>query len=89
MKVISFLKSVQRVIRVSRKPNKTQIKLSLKISLLGLLLLGLSGYTIQLLATSLREYKLPPIPKEYLVYVSISMIVAILAILAYRMRKTT
>lgn len=89
MKIISFLKSVQRVIRVSRKPNKTQLKLSLKISLLGLLILGLSGYIIQLLATSLREYKLPPIPREYLIYLSISIIVAILAIFAYRMRKIT
>jgi len=54
----SFIESVKRVIRLSRKPSKEEFMLSLKICLLGLLLLGSYAFIIQLLSTVIQA--LPP-----------------------------
>ncbi|RLE51778.1 MAG: protein translocase SEC61 complex subunit gamma [Candidatus Methanomethylicota archaeon] len=54
----SFIKSVKRIIYLSRKPSLSEFWLSLKVCLLGLLILGSFAFVIQLMSTVIQA--LPP-----------------------------
>ncbi|MCL5788276.1 MAG: protein translocase SEC61 complex subunit gamma [Candidatus Marsarchaeota archaeon] len=53
MSVKSRLKEVRDVIILARKPDGKEFSFSLKISIIGILLVGLIAFTIQLLMTTL------------------------------------
>jgi len=46
----SFLKSSIRLLRLSKKPDRSELWLSIKISFLGILAIGLIGFVVKLLA---------------------------------------
>ncbi len=52
------MESIRRIVRLSRKPSKEEFWLSLKICLLGLLILGSYAFIIQLMSTVIQA--LPP-----------------------------
>ncbi|RLE50080.1 MAG: protein translocase SEC61 complex subunit gamma [Candidatus Methanomethylicota archaeon] len=54
----NFMESIRRIVRLSRKPSKEEFWLSLKICLLGLLILGSYAFIIQLMSTVIQA--LPP-----------------------------
>jgi len=43
----SFLKSCARLLRLSKKPGRTELWLSIKICLIGVLLIGFIGFIIK------------------------------------------
>ncbi len=79
----TFMKSIVRIVRVSKKPSRRDLALSLKVSSLGTLILGTLGFTIQLVASSLHLIKFPALPRFQLLNVIVVVIVIILAALAY------
>ncbi|MDH5806453.1 MAG: protein translocase SEC61 complex subunit gamma [Candidatus Methanomethylicaceae archaeon] len=46
-----IIHSISRVLKLSRKPDLDEFKLSLRICFLGLLLVGIFGFLIQIIAT--------------------------------------
>ena len=47
-KMKSFLQEAIRVLRVTKKPNAAEFKTTLKVSGLGILIIGLLGFLIQM-----------------------------------------
>lgn len=47
MGLSSFLKSCARLLRLSKKPGRTELWLSIKICLIGVLLIGFIGFIIK------------------------------------------
>ena len=54
MGLISFFRSCARLLRLAKKPDRKELWLSIKISFLGMLLIGMIGFIITLLANFLR-----------------------------------
>lgn len=51
MSFSEFIESTRRVLTVAKKPNWEEYKLMLKITLLGIALIGLLGFLIKLIFT--------------------------------------
>ena len=51
IKVKSFLVECQRVLRVTKKPSALEFKTIVKVSGLGMIVIGLLGFIIQLIKT--------------------------------------
>ncbi len=51
----SFLQEAAKIVRLSRKPDQSEIWLSIKIVFLGVGVLGIYGYIIMLIANLLRN----------------------------------
>jgi len=83
----SFIKSTLRVLKITRKPTRESFKMSLKICSLATILLGAIGFTVQFMASILQMISPPTPPRELVLYVLIGLIVAILAVIAYRRRS--
>jgi protein translocase SEC61 complex gamma subunit len=49
----SFLSSARRLLRLATKPGRSELWLSIKICLLGTALVGVIGFIIKLIATTL------------------------------------
>jgi protein translocase SEC61 complex gamma subunit len=51
MSISDRLRAMGRVLKLSRKPDSEELKLSLRICVLGLVVVGVFGFIIQLIAT--------------------------------------
>jgi len=51
MAISDSLRSLGRVLRLSRKPDGDEFKMSLKICFIGLIIVGVFGFIIQLIAS--------------------------------------
>ncbi len=49
-----FISESRRVLRVTKKPNGTELRNIVKISGIGILVIGILGFLIQMMATVLR-----------------------------------
>ena len=49
----SFLSSARRLLRLATKPGRSELWLSIKICILGTALVGVIGFVIKLIATTL------------------------------------
>ncbi|MFQ6095282.1 MAG: protein translocase SEC61 complex subunit gamma [Candidatus Bathyarchaeia archaeon] len=49
MGLSSFLKSCSRLLKLSKKPGRSELWLSIRICLLGVLLIGLIGFIIRII----------------------------------------
>lgn len=49
----SFLSSARRLLRLATKPGRSELWLSIKICFLGTALIGIIGFIIKLIATTL------------------------------------
>jgi len=78
----SFMKSVMRILKVSRKPSKATFMNSLKITLLGLLILGSVGFAFQITAMVFSFVRIV-IPKIVIMYALVIIAVIVLAVVAY------
>ncbi|RLE80304.1 MAG: protein translocase SEC61 complex subunit gamma [Thermoprotei archaeon] len=87
MALRGFIESTKRILRIARKPTRERLFTSFKASLLGLSILGLLGFVIQLASTVLtlavRMGPVPTIPREIVIYVLVAIIVVILGVAAY------
>ena len=48
-KIKSFIQEAIRVLRVTKKPDATEFKTTLKVSGLGILIIGLLGFLVQMI----------------------------------------
>ncbi|MBW2998044.1 protein translocase SEC61 complex subunit gamma [Candidatus Woesearchaeota archaeon] len=53
-KAKSFIIECKRVLKITKKPNSTEFKTIVKISGLGILVIGLIGFAVQIIATMLK-----------------------------------
>lgn len=51
MSISDRLRAIGRVLKLSRKPDSEELKLSLKICILGMAVVGVFGFVIQIIAT--------------------------------------
>lgn len=49
LRLKNFTKECRRVLRVTKKPTKEEFKIIVKVSAIGLLIIGLIGFIIQVL----------------------------------------
>ncbi|RLE74107.1 MAG: hypothetical protein DRJ56_00255 [Thermoprotei archaeon] len=83
----SFIRSTIRVLKVTRKPTRDSFKLSLRVCFLATVLLGSIGFMVQLTASMLQMVAPPAIPREFVLYALIGVMVVIMAVIAYRRRR--
>lgn len=57
MSLKSFVNECARVLKVTKKPSKQEYKAIVKVSGLGILLIGLLGFVIQLVSTFILNIK--------------------------------
>lgn len=55
MRIKSFIEKMRRVMLIATKPTKEEFKVSAKISALGMLVIGVIGFGIFVLASTLSE----------------------------------
>jgi len=53
-KVKTFLIECRRVLKVTRKPTKAEFKVIVKVSALGMMVIGTVGFIIQMVATYIK-----------------------------------
>ena len=53
LKLKSFIKESIRILKITKKPNKEEFKVIVKISGLGIILIGMTGFIITVLWTLL------------------------------------
>ncbi len=53
-KVVNFFKNVKRIFHIARKPNWKEFKVIAIVSGLGILIIGLIGFVIQLITYFLK-----------------------------------
>jgi len=54
MNIKATLREWQRVLRVTKKPDKVEFKMIVKVSALGIAIIGLLGFVIQMMREILR-----------------------------------
>ena len=55
MGISDFLTSFKRLTKIIKKPSKQEIGASIKVSLLGMTIIGVIGFVIKFLATMLQS----------------------------------
>ena len=80
------IKSYVMVVKFTRKPQKKEFMLTLKVVLIGCAILGSVGYIFQLLGSALQFRPIGGIPKEYVIISIISIVAVIIGFLLYRYR---
>lgn len=53
MNVSSFINEVKRILKLAKKPGRKELWLSIRISLLGIIAIGVIGYIITLIGQML------------------------------------
>jgi protein translocase SEC61 complex gamma subunit len=53
--LVSFLKSSSRLLRLARKPDRSELWLTIKICALGIIIVGMVGFIIKLLSAFLAS----------------------------------
>ncbi|MBW3019863.1 protein translocase SEC61 complex subunit gamma [Candidatus Woesearchaeota archaeon] len=53
-KAKSFIIECKRVLKITKKPSNTEFKTIVKISGLGILVIGLIGFAVQIIATLIK-----------------------------------
>ncbi|HDJ97220.1 MAG: protein translocase SEC61 complex subunit gamma [Thermoprotei archaeon] len=85
----SFLRDTARVVRLTKKPEKSQFLLTLRVVAIGLGILGAAGYIFQLIGTTLRGVHAPTIPRDIALAVLAATVAAILGVALYLRRRAT
>ena len=49
MDIASFLRNVRRLLKLAKKPTGEELKLSIRISVIGILIIGLIAFLIRLI----------------------------------------
>lgn len=52
----SFLQSCTRLLRLAKKPGRSELWLSIRICLLGILVIGVIGFIIKFIAAALTQF---------------------------------
>ncbi len=55
MKLLEFLKSVKMLIKVAKKPSKDEFTIALKITFLGIIVLGAIAFIVRFVALALQS----------------------------------
>lgn len=74
------------IIKFTKKPERREFTLTLKVVTLGFILLGSIGFVFQLLGSALQFRPIAGVPRELIILGVISVIVLGLAISLYRYR---
>jgi len=53
MKLSEFFTNLKRILRLVKKPSWNELWMSIKISALGIIIIGLVGYVIMIIATAI------------------------------------
>lgn len=88
MDIKSKISSLIRIIRIARKPSKDRFLTNLKATTLGLLILGVAGYLVQLVSTIITLVSpsfggIPGASREVLIYILVISVVIVLGAIAY------
>lgn len=87
MDIYGFFKNVARAVRLARKPSWSEFKLSLRVVLLGLALLGSLGFLFQLVGSTFQFARLGPVPRDVAVVVLGAMTAIMLGAVVYARRR--
>jgi len=77
---------IVRILRVTKKPTREMFMTTLRVSFLGLLLLGSIGFIIQIMGLTIISARVPRPPPDIVIMILIAVAIAILAIIMYMRR---
>lgn len=86
MGISDKFKKYALIINFTKKPERREFTLTLKVVTLGFVLLGSIGFVFQLLGSALQFRPIAGVPRELIILGVISVIVLGLAISLYRYR---
>ncbi len=86
MGISDKFKKYALIIKFTKKPERREFTLTLKVVTLGFVLLGSIGFVFQLLGSALQFRPIAGVPRELVILGVISVIVLGLAISLYRYR---
>ncbi|RLE96637.1 MAG: protein translocase SEC61 complex subunit gamma [Thermoprotei archaeon] len=86
MGISDKFKKYALIIKFTKKPERREFTLTLKVVTLGFVLLGSIGFVFQLLGSALQFRPIAGVPRELIILGVISVIVLGLAISLYRYR---
>lgn len=89
MTVTDFLRDIKRALRLATKPTMEEFKLTFKIVLLGMGILGVIGYFFQLAGATFQFATVQAIPRDVVLIAGIAIVVAILGAVFYARRKAS
>jgi len=86
MRVSDRFKKYALIIKFTKKPERREFTLTLKVVTLGFVLLGSIGFVFQLLGSALQFRPVTGVPRELIILGVIGVIVIALAISLYKYR---
>ncbi len=86
MGISEKFKKYALIIKFTKKPQRREFTLTLKVVTIGFMLLGSIGYVFQLLGSALQFRPVAGVPKELVIIGIVSGIVLALAISLYKYR---
>lgn len=87
MTVTDFLRDIKRALRLATKPTMEEFKLTFKMVLLGMSILGVIGYFFQLAGATFQFATVQAIPRDVVLVAGIAIVVAVLGVVIYVRRK--
>ncbi|RLE83153.1 MAG: protein translocase SEC61 complex subunit gamma [Thermoprotei archaeon] len=81
-----FFSEVTRILRITKKPSKSVFLMTLRVSFLGLVLLGSVGFIIQIIGLTIVTARIPRPPPDIVIMALISVAIVILAVMMYLRR---
>jgi len=87
MGIAEFLKDVARAVRLTQKPDREEFKLTLRVVLIGMSIIGALGFVFKIIGSALQFTGTTPLPPETGLIVLVISTIAILAFLLYIYRR--
>jgi len=81
-----ILSEIVRILRVTKKPSKEMFMTTLRVSFLGLLLLGSLGFIIQIVGLTIMSARVPRPPPNIIIMALIAIAITLAAIIMYMRR---
>lgn len=85
--VSEHIKNIARTVRITRKPDKDEFMLTLKVVMMGLALLGSLGFIFQLIGSAFQFARFGPIPKDTAIIFLAAILAVVLGSIVYARKK--
>ena len=87
MHCMGFLRDMVRTLRVTRKPEAKVYRGTLRIVVLGFLLLGSLGFTFQIVSSSFQMVRVAPVSRDVATIVLAALAAIVLGVVLYLRRR--
>ena len=87
MNIGEYLRNIARTIRMSRKPDRDEFMLTLKVVAIGLTILGSLGFVFQLIGSAFQFARFGPVPKDIAIIFLAAILAIVMGAIVYARRR--